>query len=115
MGRITPSRERQFHFLYTTSAGTRDTLSVGSYDPRDGEDYLTLAAARERAAGWSKQYRDGARDLHRHFAELAATRLQVSEDAGQQSDRDKRAAALAEQQAELDRQRRLTVVQVFEP
>lgn len=114
LGRITPGGERSFYFRYTTSTGQRDTLAVGAYDSKGREGYLTLAAAREKAAGWSKQYKDGARDLRHHFAKLEADRLQASEDARQQADKDKRAAATAEQQAELDRQRRLTVKQVFE-
>ncbi|NCN97025.1 MAG: hypothetical protein GW928_06135, partial [Rhodoferax sp.] len=114
LGRITPGGERSFYFRYTTSTGQRDTLAVGAYDPKGREGYLTLAAAREKVAGWSKQYKDGARDLRQHFAKLEADRLQASEDARQQADKDKRAAATAEQQAELDRQRRLTVKQVFE-
>ena len=35
---------------------------MGAYDPKGREGYLTLAAAREKAAGWSKQYKEGARD-----------------------------------------------------
>ena len=74
MGRITTSGERSFYFRYTTSTGQRDTLSVGAYDPKGREGYLTLATAREKAAGWSKQYKDGARDLRQHFAKLEADR-----------------------------------------
>jgi integrase len=114
LGRITPGGERAFYFRYTTSTGERDTLAVGSYDPKGREGYLTLAAAREKAAAWSKMYKEGERDLRQHFAKLEADRLQASEDLRQQADKDKRAAATADQQAELDRQRRLTVIQVFE-
>ena len=73
-----------------------------------------MAAARAKAAGWSKQYKDGARDLRQHFSKAEADRLRASEDARQQADKDKRATAAAEQQAEMDRQRRLTVKQVFD-
>ena len=55
MGRITPGGERSFYFRSPTSTGQRDTLAVGAYDPKGREGYLTLAAAREKAAGWSKQ------------------------------------------------------------
>ena len=71
VGRITPGGERSFYFRYTTSTGQRDTLAVGAYDPKGREGYLTLAAAREKAVGWSKQYKDGARDLRQHFAEYS--------------------------------------------
>jgi hypothetical protein len=114
MGRITPAGERSFYFRYSTSTGQRDTLAVGAYDSKSREGYLTLAAAREKAAVWSKQYKEGARDLRQHFIKLEAERLQAREDFCEQSDKVKRAAATVEQQAELDRQRRLTVKQVFE-
>ena len=114
LGRITPSGERSFYFRYVTSTGQRDTLAVGPYHSKGREGYLTLAAARQIAAGWSRQYKDGARDLRQHFVKAEADRQQANEDARQQADIDKRAAATAEEQAELDRQRRLTVRQVFE-
>ena len=114
LGRITPSGERSFYFRYTTTAGQRDTLVIGAYDPKGRESYLTLAAAREKAAGWSKLYKDGARDLRQHFAKLQAERLQEEVAARQQADQDKLVEAAAEKQAELERQRRLTVKQVFE-
>ena len=75
LGRITSGGERSFYFRYTTSTGQRDTLAVGAYDPKGREGYLTLAAAREKAAGWSKQYKDGARDLRQHFAKLDGKRI----------------------------------------
>ena len=114
LGRITPSGERTFYFRYTTSTGQRDTLAVGAYESKGREGYLTLAAAREKAAGWSKQYKDGACDLRQHFANLEAERLQATEDARQQASKDKLAAATAKKQVELEMQRRLTVKQVFE-
>ena len=114
MGRITASGERSFYFRYTTSSGQRDTLPIGAYDPKGREGYFTLAAARDMAAGWSKQYKNGARDLRQHFAKVEADRLQAIEEARQHADKEKRATDAAEQQAELDKQRRLTVRQVFE-
>ena len=81
LGRITPGGERSFYFRHTTSTGQRDTIAIGAYDPKGREGYLTLAAAREIAAGWSKPYKDGARGLHQHFAKMESERLQASEDA----------------------------------
>lgn len=114
MGRITASGERSFYFRYTTSTGQRDTLPIGGYDPKGRQGYFTLAAARDVAAGWSKQYKNGARDLRHHFAKVETDRLQASEEARHQADKEKRTAEAAEAQAELDKQRRLTVRQVFE-
>jgi integrase len=114
MGRITPAGDRSFYFRYTTSDGKRDTLPIGSYDPKGREGYLTLAAARDKAAGWSRQYRDGAINLRQHFAEVEAGRLQAIEDQRLRAERDKRKEEMALEQVELDRQRRLTIKQVFE-
>lgn len=114
MGRITASGERSFYFRYTTSTGQRDTMPIGAYDAKGREGYFTLAAARDTAAGWSKQYKNGARDLRQHFAKVDADRLQASEDARHHADKEKRTAEAAEQQAELDKQRRLTIRQVFD-
>lgn len=114
MGRITATGERSFYFRYTTSTGQRDTLPIGAYDPKGREGYFTLAAARDMAANWSRQYKNGARDLRKHFAEVEADRLQAIEEVRHQADKEKRTAEAAEQKAELDKQRRLTVRQVFE-
>jgi integrase len=118
MGRITAAGERSFYFRYTTSAGQRDTLALGTYDPKGREGFLTLAAAREKAAGWSRQYKAGARDLRQYFERLESERLQAINDAREQAGKDKHAAALAQsaaqEQAALEQQRRLTVRQVFE-
>jgi integrase len=114
MVRITSGGERSFYFRYTTSSGQRDTRALGAYDPKGREGYLTLAAPRQKAAGWSKQYQEGARDLRQHFAKVEAYRLQAMEDQRLQTEREKRSAELALEQVELDRQRRLTVKQLFE-
>lgn len=114
MGRITASGERSFYFRYTTSTGQRDTLPIGAYDSKGREGYFTLAAAREIAAGWSKQYKNGARDLRQYFATVEADRLEAIEAARDQADKEKQTAEAAERQAELDKQRRLTMRQVFE-
>ncbi len=75
-------------FRYVTSSGQRDTLAVDAYHSKGREGYLTLAAARQIAAGWSRQYKDGARNLRQHFAKAEADRLQANEDARQQVDID---------------------------
>lgn len=113
MGRITAGGERSFYFRYTTSTGNRDTLAIGPYHSKGSDGYFTLAAAREKAAGWSKLYKEGARDLRQHFAKVEADKLQAIEDAREQIDREKRSAAVAVEQAELEQQRRLTIRQVF--
>lgn len=114
MGRITASGERAFYFRYTGSNGQRDTLPVGIYDPKGQQGLLTLTAARQKAAEWSKLYREGARDLRQHFIKVEADRLQAIEEARLQAEKDKVLAAAQEQKDELARQRRLSVKQVFE-
>lgn len=114
MGRITATGERTFYFRYTTSTGQRDTLAIGNYDPKGRSGFFTLAAARDVAANWSKQYKDGARDLRQHFAKVESDKLQASEASRQKADQDLRSAEAAELQADLERRRRLTIRQVFD-
>ena len=70
LGRIMRGGERAFYFRYTTSDGTRDTLSIGSYDPT-GRAGLRLAEARIKAGQWSRLYQSGIKDLRSHFARAA--------------------------------------------
>lgn len=114
MGRITAVGERSFYFRYTTSTGLRDTLPIGAYDPKGREGCFTLAAARELAAGWSKQYKNGARDLRLHFAKAEADRLQAVKQKRQDIEVEKCLVEATKQRVELELKRRLTVIQVFE-
>lgn len=50
-----------FYFRYTTPAGQRDALPLGQWDANG--DNLSLARARDLAAGLSTRYRNGASDL----------------------------------------------------
>jgi integrase len=114
MGRITAKGERSFYFRYTTSTGQRDTLPIGSYDPKGRYGYFTLAGARDLAGGWAMLYKEGARDLRQHFSNQAAEKLLLIETAHQEAELEKLAAKAAEEKVELEKQRRLTVKQVFE-
>ena len=114
LGRITAAGERSFYFRYTTSTGQRDTMSIGPYDPKGRQGSFTLAAAREKAAHWAKLYREGARDLREYFAQVEAHRLKAEDTERQLTDREAHRTKEAEQQAELDRQRRVTIKQVFD-
>jgi integrase len=114
MGRITAKGERSFYFRYTTSSGQRDTLPIGSYDPKGREGYFSLAGARDLAGSWSKLYKEGARDLRQHFANLAAEELIDVENSRQEAEKEKLAELAADEQAAMEKQRRLTIQQVFE-
>lgn len=106
MGRITPRGERAFYFRHTTSDGSRDTLPIGSYDPK-GRAGFKLADARAKADEWSKLYQTGVKDLRSYFAKTEADRLLAELT-------QRREAELAAEQNELEQQRRLTIRQLFE-
>ena len=114
MGRITAAGERSFYFRYTTTTGRRDTMPIGPYDPKGRQGFFTLAAARERAAHCAKLYREGARDLRGYFGQVEADRLAAVEAERELADKDAHRTKEAEQQAELEKQRRLTIKQVFD-
>lgn len=106
LGRITPNGERAFYFRHTTSEGGRDTLRIGSYDPK-GRAGFKLSDARAQADQWSKLYQSGIKNLRAHFIQIEADKIQSDELARKQ-------AAMALTQAELEQQRRLTIRQLFD-
>ncbi len=106
LARITPRGERAFYFRYTTSNGARDTLPIGAYDPK-GRSGLKLAEARTQAGEWSKLYQSGIKNLRDHFLQAQVEKVQTGEAQRLQAERDA-------QKAELEKQRRLTIRQLFE-
>ncbi|HEV2269017.1 MAG TPA: integrase family protein [Steroidobacteraceae bacterium] len=62
--RMSPSGA-SFYFRYTDAEGSKRALALGGWD-EDGIKGVTLAQAIERAGGFSKLYREGVKDLHRH-------------------------------------------------
>ena len=106
LARITRRGERAFYFRYTTSDGDRDTLSIGTYDPK-GVAGLKLGEARAMAGQWSKVYQSGIKDLRRHFAKLDADKIETEQAVRLQ-------ASLDAQSAQLEQQRRLTIRQLFD-
>ena len=113
LGRITRSGERAFYFRHTVAAGQRDTLLIGPFDPK-GRDGLTVAQARAKAGEWARLYQTGVRHLRTHFSQLDADKHQADADARLEAERARRLAEEAAQQADLERQRRLTVRQLFD-
>lgn len=68
-----------FYYRYARPDGSRDRLTVGSYDPT-GRSGLTLAEARARAAELARRYAAGDRDLRGAIdAEEAAKLAAVAE------------------------------------
>ena len=113
LGRITRTGERAFYFRHTVAAGQRDTLLIGPFDPK-GRDGLTVAQARAKAGEWARLYQSGVRELRKHFAQLDADRRQAEADERLEAERARRLAEEAAHQADLERQRRLTVRQLFD-
>ncbi|MDO8768152.1 MAG: integrase family protein [Burkholderiaceae bacterium] len=114
VARISPSGERSFYFRHSTRTGKRDVLRIGAYSQKEKVGYFTLDEARKEALKWSQLYQEGILDLRAHFAKLEADRLQAIDDAREQIEREKHAAQFALDQANLEKQRRLTVRQMFE-
>ncbi len=70
--RITPAGNRIFYLRYTNSAGKRELLPLGVYDPT-GKKGLSLKMASEKAGSMKVLYQQGVKDLKRHL-ELEARR-----------------------------------------
>ena len=113
VGRITPSGERLFYFRYTNSSGRRPFLPIGAYQPK-GHGGLTLATAYQEAQRLSILYLSGVRDLHAHFAAEEAKRLEIERRAREQAAHDRAQEEESQRLASLERQRRLTVRQLFD-
>lgn len=107
MGRITPNGERLFYFRYTDSKGKRPFLPIGAYHPKGNNGGLTVAQAYEKASELSELCRSGVKDVGDY---LEQQRL----DRAQEAERTRRAAIEANERAELEQQRRLTVRQLFD-
>jgi integrase len=106
VARLTPSGERLFYYRYTDSKGDRVRLPLGSYDP-NGAPGLTLKQARTKADELATLYIAGHRDLREFLAQQKADELAADQRQRQQAEE-------TQAKAELERQRRLTVRQVFE-
>ena len=107
LGRITPSGNRIFYFRYTGPDRLQVRLTIGFYAKPGSVGGMTVAAARAVALEWTALYKSGVRDLRQHFADVAAEEVRAARIAQQQ-------AAAEAQAAELNRQRRLTIRQVFD-
>lgn len=108
VGRITPAGKRAFYFRYTASDGQRVRYPIGPYEPRgDGSSALTVQQARDRARDLSALYRSGFVDIREHIANLTEDRERAVED-------DRRRAAEKSALDLLERERRLSVRQLFE-
>jgi integrase len=105
VGRITPKGERLFYFRYTDSTRNRPFYPIGPYHQK-GRQGLTLADAYTKACELAELYRSGIKDLHTHFHQKAIDEAKAIEHQ-RQNDADQQAQAL------LDRERRISVRQLF--
>ncbi len=107
LGRITPAGGRLFYFRYADPQRRQVRLPIGSYSKNGIGGGMTVAAARAVALEWSAMYKSGVSDLRQHFVDRAANTVRAAEVAEQQAAADAHAA-------DLDKQRRLTVRQLFD-
>ena len=105
VGRVTPNGARLFYFRYTAPNKVQVRLPIGTYDEKGRGGGLNVAAARAVALEWGSLYKKH-RDLRQYFADREAEDVRNAAEAERQS-------ILAVQAAELESQRRLTVLQLF--
>lgn len=106
VGRITPAGERLFYLRYTDSKGQRPFLSIGPYHPK-GRNGLTLSQAYSKACEWSALLQAGTKDLREHFE-------QQQKQAENDATLARATAEQAQQQAELEQGRKLSMRQLFQ-
>jgi integrase len=82
-------------------------MRLGFYAKVGSAGGLTVAAARAIALEWAELYKSGVQDLRKHFADLEVAKAATAETA-------KREATVHALEADLERQRRVTIRQVFE-
>lgn len=112
VGRITSAGERLFYFRYSDSAGRRPFLPIGAYHPK-GKAGLTLSQAYEKARELSILYVSGNKDLREHLNQQQADIKQADDDARRAAEIARRVADEQERAAELERERRISVRQLF--
>lgn len=110
LGRITPAGERRFYFRYTDAERRQHRLLIGAYGPGG----LTVAQARVKARELSALYQSGARDLRAHFEAQAAAQQAAQEAERLAAEAEARRLQEAAEQEARERERRLTVRQLFE-
>lgn len=83
-----------FLFRYTNPKGSRDRITLGTWDQTGGD--LSLAEAREKASELSARYRAGARDLKQALLleEREAQRQRAAQIAAEEAEKAKRTATL---------------------
>jgi integrase len=106
VGRITPNGERLLYFRYTNTLGNRQLFPIGPHHTK-GIKGLTLADAYAKACELSELYRNGIKDLHKHF-ELEREKEKADEAKRIQSEKN-----AIEAQA-LDKLRQISVRQLYE-
>lgn len=78
LARITPSGDRLFYFQYTTEAGKRYAMPIGTYGSGGGGS-MTLADARQRAVELASLHKTGIRNVREHLEAEDAVRTILRE------------------------------------
>ena len=113
MGRITPKDERLFYFRYTAPDGKRPFLTLGNFKTKKSAG-LSLAEARAQAVSLSRLYGEGHKDLHGYLRQQRDDRAAADRQQRAEVERARVESEQAGQRAELERQRRMNIRQLFE-
>jgi len=121
VGRITATGSRAFYFRYTGPDGKQVRLKIADYDANESRGRMSVRTARTLAYKWSALYQGDTkggmapiRDLRGYFAQQENDRLEAERLKRALAEKEQREAEQAQQQAELVKQRRLTVRQLFD-
>ena len=106
LGRITPNGDRRFYYRYTDAHGKRTTMPIGNFHPKGGDYGLDLPAAAAKARELVTLHQSGIKNVQEHLKEQA-------EAAVRERERLQLEAKEAVARAELERQRRITVRELF--
>ncbi|WP_297843901.1 site-specific integrase [Pseudomonas sp.] len=93
LARITPAGDRLFYFQYSSEAGKRYALPIGTYGPGDDAATMTLSDARQRAMELASLHKTGIKNIREHLESEEAARVATRDAKLAQLDAEKAAAA----------------------
>lgn len=119
-GRITRGGARSFYFRYTKPDRKQVRIKIADYDPNE-QIGLSVKSARQVASQWSGLCAGDAKrgippvtDLREHFLQIEREKEEQARAQLAAAERQRIEQEAAERSADLERQRRLTVRQLFE-
>ncbi|MDB5980460.1 MAG: integrase [Pseudomonas sp.] len=75
LARITPAGDRLFYFQYSSEAGKRYALPIGTYGPGDDAATMTLSDARQQAMELASLHKTGIKNIRGHLEAEEAARV----------------------------------------